>query len=39
MKAMNSWVDEYDNWSPDHPLSSHQAQKNQEDFPEELQEQ
>ena len=41
MKKIN-YVDEFDNWSPDNPLSYHtvvQKQKDQESFPEELSEQ
>lgn len=37
-----NWADEYDNWSPDAPLSSHftsKVEKNKESFPEELSEQ
>jgi hypothetical protein len=33
------WTDEYDNWSPDLPLSWHSVEKNKESFPEELSEQ
>ena len=34
-----SYVDEFDNWSPDNPLSYHTivpAEKSKENFPEEL---
>lgn len=36
---MKTWNDEFDNWSPDMPLSQHTVEKNQESFPEELSEQ
>ena len=35
MKKVN-YVDEYDNWAPDSPLSKHIVLKDQENFPEEL---